>query len=246
MICAGDQLGCSWRSSVATPETCGAAIEVPENFTPWFPVPASVDWMSKPGAEMSGFRSLVSRAGPSEVKSVIASVNCGNSDSSSLSVTVVGTVLKLSLPASGLIVAARASESPVEIIATGTVMLLPSPPMPICDGRPPKPFQSTTALAPAACALATLSSAKQSPVVDEALKISAILPANGVPPIGSQSSRSGPIGFTGSAGGSNSRASTISFVRLPESAGPHSWITIRPPSGSAVAGLSTVSRRALN
>ena len=93
LIRSGDQLGCSWRMSTATPATCGVAIEVPENFTPLSPVPASVDWMSNPGAEMSGLRSLVSRAGPSEVKSVIASVYAGITVVSAFSVALTVPLL---------------------------------------------------------------------------------------------------------------------------------------------------------
>ena len=50
--------------------------------------------MSTPGAEMSGFRSFVSRAGPSDVKSVIESSKPGIGAGSRLIVTLTATVLK--------------------------------------------------------------------------------------------------------------------------------------------------------
>ena len=59
LICAGDHFGWSSRSRIAAPDTCGAAIEVPERFVPPSPVPTPADLMSKPGAEMSGLRSFV-------------------------------------------------------------------------------------------------------------------------------------------------------------------------------------------
>ena len=74
LIWAGLQFGCSWRSRTATPETCGAAIEVPDRATASLPVPTAAASIADPGAEMSGFRSFVSRAGPSDVKLVIASI----------------------------------------------------------------------------------------------------------------------------------------------------------------------------
>ena len=73
LILAGGQLGWSWRRRVATPDTCGVAIEVPENVIEPSPVPTAAEVMSFPGAETSGFRSFVMRAGPSEEKSVIRS-----------------------------------------------------------------------------------------------------------------------------------------------------------------------------
>ena len=95
LICAGVQLGWSCRSNVATPETCGAAIEVPDSSIASFPVPTAAAAMLKPGAEMSGLRSFVSRAGPSDVKSVIASSNPGTGLSSSLRVTLTVSVLNV-------------------------------------------------------------------------------------------------------------------------------------------------------
>ena len=53
---------------------------------------------------MSGFRSFVSRAGPAEVKSVIESAKPGIGAGSAWIVTVVATVLKLLVAASGLTV----------------------------------------------------------------------------------------------------------------------------------------------
>ena len=95
LIFAGDQFGWSWRSSTAAPDTCGAAIEVPESTAAPSPVPTPADVMSAPGAEMSGLRSFVIRAGPSDVKSVIESANPGIGAGSACIVTVVATVLKL-------------------------------------------------------------------------------------------------------------------------------------------------------
>ena len=93
LIWAGFQLGWSCRSSVATPETCGAAIEVPESSIASFPVPTAAAAMLNPGAEMSGFRSLVSRAGPSDEKSVNASSKPG---------MIAGTSLIVALTAPSL------------------------------------------------------------------------------------------------------------------------------------------------
>ena len=93
LISAGLQVGCSCRSSVATPETCGAAIDVPENWTDSLPVPTAAAAMLRPGAEMSGFRSCVRRDGPSDVKPVRASskpaTGCGTSPMVALTVTVL-------------------------------------------------------------------------------------------------------------------------------------------------------------
>jgi hypothetical protein len=75
LILAGDHEGWSCRSSTAVPETWGAAIDVPERTAAPSPVPTPADVMSNPGADTSGFRSEVNRAGPSEVKSVMESVN---------------------------------------------------------------------------------------------------------------------------------------------------------------------------
>ncbi len=46
LIFCGDQVGCSCRSSAATPEMCGAAIDVPLDDATPFPVPTAADWMS--------------------------------------------------------------------------------------------------------------------------------------------------------------------------------------------------------
>ncbi len=80
LIRAGDQVGCNCRSSVATPETCGAAIEVPESAMPSVPVATAAEMMSPPGAETSGFSALETRAGPSDVKSVMRSSKPGITD----------------------------------------------------------------------------------------------------------------------------------------------------------------------
>ncbi len=73
LILAGRSPDGARSRSAATPDTCGAAIDVPEIVSESVPVPASDDVMSAPGAATSGFRPLRYRVGPSELKSTIRS-----------------------------------------------------------------------------------------------------------------------------------------------------------------------------
>ena len=54
--------------SAATPATCGAAIEVPENVTPPEPVPTAVENTETPGAVTLGFSAPSPVRGPPEEK----------------------------------------------------------------------------------------------------------------------------------------------------------------------------------
>src|SRR2546430_1488893 len=66
LISAGDHAGCACLASAATPETCGAAIDVPDNDSCRLPLPTSVEIVGLPGAVMSGLRKLSPLCGPAE------------------------------------------------------------------------------------------------------------------------------------------------------------------------------------
>src|SRR3954454_23435219 len=71
LTCCGDQDGLACRISAAAPATCGEAIEVPlSSLAPDTLLP-SVELTSTPGAETSGFRMLLLRDGPAELKSAM-------------------------------------------------------------------------------------------------------------------------------------------------------------------------------
>ena len=57
------------RTRAATPDVCGAAIDVPERTAEPLPVPTAVERMLTPGAVTSGFRLLSPYRGPPDVKS---------------------------------------------------------------------------------------------------------------------------------------------------------------------------------
>ena len=118
---------------------------------------------------MSGFRSFVSRAGPAEVKSVIESAKPGIGAGSAWIVTVVATVLKLLVAASGLIVSPSVSESFPLSMTAGTVTSATWSPGPRPNGNPPNPFQKMTPPAPASCAKNTFVVPSQSPAPVEPL-----------------------------------------------------------------------------
>jgi len=58
--------------SAATPDVCGAAIDVPDRTAAPLPVPMPVDRMLTPGAVTSGFSALSPVRGPADVKSANA------------------------------------------------------------------------------------------------------------------------------------------------------------------------------
>jgi len=47
---AADQLWMGLYARAALPATCGVAIEVPDSYNPWLPVPLAVEKMLTPGA----------------------------------------------------------------------------------------------------------------------------------------------------------------------------------------------------
>ena len=125
-------------------------MEVPDRATASFPVPTAAAWIADPGAEMSGFRSFVSRAGPSDVKLVIASTNAGFSSTMS----EIDTLTVPSLNAAGafgLSTSRIASASSRPIMKDGIVRA--SPFVARATGAPPALLRTTTAIAPASCAL---------------------------------------------------------------------------------------------
>jgi hypothetical protein len=108
------------------------------------------------------------------VKSVIESSKPGIGAGSAWIVTVVSTVLKLLLAASGLTVSPSVSESFPLSITAGIVTSSAWSPGPSPNGKPPKPFHRITAPAPASWAKKTLVVPSQSPDPVEPLKISAM------------------------------------------------------------------------
>ena len=68
LTCAGPQLGCVCRTSTATPEVIGAAIDVPDSTIPALPVPTPAERTLTPGAETSGFGAESPNLGPPDEK----------------------------------------------------------------------------------------------------------------------------------------------------------------------------------
>ena len=69
--CAGVQVGCFWSSSATPPDTCGAAMLVPESVA--YSPRGAAERIPDPGAETSGFSCSESGVGPLEENDEITS-----------------------------------------------------------------------------------------------------------------------------------------------------------------------------
>src|SRR5437867_693871 len=129
-------------------------MEVPDRTAAPSPVPTPADVMSNPGAETSGLRSEVSRAGPSDVKSVITSLKPNTNDGVSYKIALTVTSLYTWLASFGLIVLKITPPSLPEIMTTKIIISSPFNPKP--NKKPPNSDTKITTLAPATWALNTL------------------------------------------------------------------------------------------
>ena len=153
---------------------------------------------------MSGFRSSVSRAGPSEVKSVIASVYAGITVVSELSVAL--TVAELYEGGSPGLSASRIAYPSLPLIIT-TGIVIGSPFELSALGAPPNKETRMTACAPACWALNAFCEPAQSPSLVAPLNTSTVLPASDPAGRGEQNCASAGVSLPGLAGGSSSRPS---------------------------------------